>query len=131
MKSETFECSPELREGLIASTISMLTFEDYKHQKIDTVEGEIVVQVEKKGGFGKLVGLSSALNIMFKQVDDVTLNVEIGAGRWMDKAIVGAISLVALWPLAITAGIGAWRQSKLPGRIFLHITEFLDQKKAS
>jgi hypothetical protein len=28
------------------------------------------------------------------------------------------VSLVILWPLAITAGMGAWEQMKMPDRIF-------------
>ena len=47
--------------------------------------------------------------------------VEIGAGKWVDKAAVGTVSLFILWPLAITAGMGAWEQMKLPERIFDYV----------
>ncbi|MDM8549364.1 hypothetical protein QUF72_04765 [Desulfobacterales bacterium HSG2] len=55
------------------------------------------------------------------------VNVEIGAGRWIDKAAAGAVSMLILWPLAVTAGIGAWRQANMPGRIFGHVAEYLSQ----
>ena len=35
----------------------------------------------------------------------------IGAGKWLDKAIAGTVSIFVLWPLAVTAGFGAWEQS--------------------
>ena len=38
-----------------------------------------------------------------------------------DKAAVGTVSLLILWPLAITAGMGAWEQMKMPERIFDYV----------
>jgi hypothetical protein len=68
--------------------------------------------------------MSTALNIVFRQVEN-TVNVEIGAGRWIDKAATGAVAYLILWPLALTAGIGAWQQLKMPERVFEHIATFL------
>lgn len=70
--------------------------------------------------------MSSALNIVFNQVGE-TVNVEIGAGRWVDKAIAGTVSLLVIWPLAITVCIGAWQQEKIPEKIYKHISDFLDK----
>jgi hypothetical protein len=70
------------------------------------------------------VGMSTALNIVFHQVDD-TVNVEMGAGRWIDKATIGAVAYFILWPLAVTAGVGAWQQIKMPERVSEHIAAFL------
>ena len=53
------------------------------------------------------------------------MNVEIGAGRWIDKATTGAVAYFILWPLAVTAGIGAWQQLKMPERAFEHIAKLL------
>jgi hypothetical protein len=49
------------------------------------------------------------------------LTVQIGAGKWIDKAAAGTVSMFVLWPLAITAGIGAWEQMKMPEKIFNYI----------
>ena len=35
-----------------------------------------------------------------------------------DKQGAGAVGLFLLWPLAVTAGIGAYKQKKLPSEIF-------------
>jgi len=64
--------------------------------------------------------MSTSLNIVFRQDGDI-LNVEIGAGKWIDKAAVGTVSMFILWPLAVTAGFGAWEQMKMPDRVFGYI----------
>ena len=46
---------------------------------------------------------------------------EIGAGKWIDKAAAGTVSLFLLWPLAITAGFGAWEQMQMPDKVFDYI----------
>ena len=83
-----------------------------------------MLQIEKVGGWRKFVGMSTALNIVFHQVEN-TVNVDIGAGRWIDKATTGAVAYFILWPLAVTAGIGAWQQMKMPERVFEHMAKFL------
>jgi hypothetical protein len=64
--------------------------------------------------------MATSLNIVFYQSGD-TLTVQIGSGKWLDKAAVGTVSFFILWPLAITAGLGAWEQMKMPEKIFDYI----------
>ena len=61
--------------------------------------------------------MATSLNIVFREADGL-LTVEIGAGKWIDKAAVGTVSMFILWPLAVTAGFGAWEQMKMPDKIF-------------
>jgi hypothetical protein len=68
--------------------------------------------------------MATSLNILFTQAGDA-LTVEIGAGKWLDKAAVGAVSLIVLWPLAFTAGFGAWEQMKMPDKVFGYIASRL------
>jgi len=125
---QSFHCLSQYFPELISSTQSWLSGEGFKCQKLQTDDGGTLLQIEKVGRWRKLVGMSTALNIVFHQVDNTT-NVEIGAGRWIDKAATGTISLFILWPLAVTTGIGAWQQIKMPERIFGHIALFLSQVK--
>jgi hypothetical protein len=53
-----------------------------------------LLQIVKVGGWRKFVGKSTALNIVFHQVEN-TVNMEIGAGRWMNKATTGAAGELA------------------------------------
>jgi serine/threonine protein kinase len=97
-------------------------------QDLLTEDGATLIQMEQKSTWRKLTGMSSALNIILDHRDD-ELIVEIGAGHWMDKAAVGAVSLFVLWPLAVTAAIGAWSQMKLPEQIFTRIEEQLNRNR--
>jgi hypothetical protein len=123
-QSKSFPCSSARFPELIASTQRWLSEEDFKCQKLQTADGGTLLQIEKVGGWRKFVGMSTALNIVFHQVEN-TVNVEIGAGRWMDKATTGTVAYFILWPLALTAGIGAWQQMKMPERVFEHVARFL------
>ena len=46
------------------------------------------------------------------------LTVTVGEGQWSDRIGAGAVGLFVAWPLAITAGLGAYKQKKLPGEVF-------------
>lgn len=111
------------------STQTWLACEGFRCQKLRTEDDGTLVQIEKLGGWRIAVGMSTALNIIFRQVDN-TVNVEIGGGRWADKAVVaGVATFVTLGALIIPAAIGTWQQAKMPERIFRHITEFLIEER--
>src|SRR4051794_29337990 len=94
----TFAAGEVHLPDLIASLSTWLSDESFTTQILKTADGGTLLQVEKQGGWRKLVGMSTALNIVFRHTDG-RLMVEIGAGRWMDKAAVGTVSLLILWPL--------------------------------
>lgn len=126
--TRSFYCEGSRFSELIVSTRNWLTGNGFNCQQLSTEDGGVLLQIEKRGRWRKVVGMSTGLNIVFRQVEN-TVNVEIGAGRWIDKAAAGTVSLFILWPLAVTSGIGAWRQMKMPERIFGHIATFLGQQE--
>lgn len=128
MNMQSFHCPQSLYQDLLSSTQNWLANEGFEHQRLATEDKGILLRVEKHGEWKKWVGMSTALDIVFHQIDD-TVNVQIGSGRWADKAVVGAVSMVVLWPLAVTASLGAWEQAKMPERIYEHIAIFLSQHK--
>ena len=123
-QSKSFPCPSTRFSELITSIHDWLSSMGFKCQKLQTADGGTLLQIEKVGGWRKFVGMSTALNIVFRQVEN-TVNVEIGAGRWIDKATAGTVAYFILWPLAVTAGIGAWQQMKMPERVFEHVARFL------
>ena len=123
-QSKSFPCPSARFSELVTSTQSWLSREGFTCQKLQTEDGGTLLQIEKVGGWRKFVGMSTALNIVFHQVEN-TVNVEMGAGRWIDKAASGTVGFLILWPLMVIAGIGAWQQMKMPERVFEHITAFL------
>ena len=115
--SRRYSCPEEDAIRLIQDVKSWLDSQGFDTQQLSADDQSLLVQIKKRGGWRDLVGMATSLNILFHHNAD-TLTVEIGAGKWVDKAAVGAVSLVILWPLAITAGMGAWEQMKMPDRIF-------------
>jgi hypothetical protein len=128
MQSRSFQCPISLFQELTRAAQGWLSAEGFKCQRLLREDGGIVIQIEKGGGWRKVLGMSTAVHIVFHQVEN-TVNVEIGNGRWLDKAAAGTLSILILWPLAITAGIGAWQQTKLPERVFGYVAEYIGQSK--
>ena len=118
--SRRYACSSDDIPRLIGDVRGWLSSQDFDTQQVNTDEDSVLLQVKKRGSWRDLVGMATSLNIVFHTGED-TLTVEIGAGKWVDKAAVGTVSLLILWPLAITAGMGAWEQMKLPDRIFDYV----------
>ena len=122
MKIRRFSCLPDQFDELVSDLKNWLINQNYNCQQLSTQDKGTLLQVAKKGGWRKFIGMSTALNVVLHQsVNAVT--VKIGVGRWLDKAAVGTISMFILWPLAVTTGIGAWQQMKLPDMIYQYISE--------
>lgn len=125
--SRRYLCTSENAPRLIAELKAWLDSQDFDSQQMVTDNQSQLLQIKKRGGWRNLVGMSTSLNIVLHHSAD-TLTVQIGAGKWIDKATVGTVSLFILWPLAITAGLGAWEQMKLPDKIFDFVSNRLVYK---
>lgn len=119
-KSRRYICKPDETPRLITDIEAWLGSKGFDYQQITTENQSQLLQIKKRGGWRDFVGMSTSLNLVFHQSGD-TLTVQIGAGKWIDKAVAGTVSLLLLWPLAITAGLGAWDQMKMPEKIFDYI----------
>lgn len=112
---------------LIADLKAWLVSQSFEAQQLNTEDGGVMLQIKKQGGWRDWVGMATSLNILFQESDDA-LMVQIGAGKWADKIGAGAVSLILLWPLAISAGYGAWEQMKMPDNVFDFIAARLSYK---
>ncbi len=86
-------------------------------QSSRTTDGYVMQASQPKDGWKTLTGMRLAITVQMAVMGD-RLNVSIGEGQWSDKIGAGAIGLFVAWPLAITAGMGAFKQKKLPGEVF-------------
>lgn len=86
-------------------------------QSVQSTEGYIMQAGQQKDGWKTLTGMRMAVTVQLAVMGD-KLNVTIGEGQWSDKLGAGAIGLFVAWPLAITAGVGAFKQKKIPGEVF-------------
>ena len=119
-KTRRYACPPGATPQLIADVTSWLNAEGFDSQQMETEGQGVLLQIKKRGNWRELVGVSTSLNIVFRQSGDL-LNVEIGAGKWIDNATVGTVTAFNLWSFTVTAGVRAWEQMKMPDQIFGYI----------
>ena len=86
-------------------------------QSSKTVDAFVMQASQPKDGWKTLAGMRLAVSVQMTEMQG-QLTVTVGEGQWSDKIGAGAIGLFVAWPLAITAGMGALKQKKLPGEVF-------------
>lgn len=86
-------------------------------QSSQTTDGYVMQASQPKDGWKTLTGMRLAVTVQMAVMEN-HLNVTVGEGQQSDKIGAGAIGLFIAWPLAITAGMGAFKQKKLPAEIF-------------
>ncbi len=87
----------------------------------------MTVQMRKGGDLATIIGMQTALTVTMQRSPRGILTM-IGHQKWVDKAVVGAVGIVAspiLWPLIVTAGIGAFQQANLES----HLHQLPDPKR--
>jgi len=124
-EKRTYQADASTTMACLNAFQNYLIQDDFKCQQMPTEDGGVLLQIEKKGGWRKFTGNSTALNIIFHQQNESQMTVEIGAGRWLDKAGAGAAGMLIFTPLAITAVVGAVKQSKMSGKVFKYIENYL------
>ena len=104
--------------AVVSRLESFLTNEKgMKVQSSKTTDGYVMQASQSKDGWKTISGMRLAITVQLTVLEN-HLNVMIGEGQWSDKIGAGAIGLFVAWPLAITAGFGAYKQKKLPAEIF-------------
>ena len=105
-------------ERLANDLDNMYRMQGFEVQQIGNKD-QMMVQLKKGGDLVMLIGLQAALSVILQHTAGGTITM-IGQQKWLDKAAVGAVGLVAapvLWPLMITAGAGAVRQASLGNQV--------------
>ena len=92
-------------------------------QRLSGDEGHLI-QAKSKQKWKKFIGMDKALQIqLILYNNDLTVN--IGAGKWVDKAAAGAAGMVIFAPLLVTTALGAWFQHNLPKEIYSFIDSII------
>jgi hypothetical protein len=92
---------------------------------------QMLVQLKKGGDLEAIVGMQAALSLTLQRTAGGTLAM-IGQQKWLDKAAIGTIGIVAfpvLWPLALTAGAGALRQASLANQVLNVVDGLVRQQR--
>lgn len=124
-ESRVFSLNGVSLETVVKSVETFLRDEKGMEIQSAPVEHGCVIQAtQKKDTLKMLVGMRLATTVQLV-VSGENLNVMIGEGQWADKLGAGAVGLFLAWPLAVTAGIGAYQQKKLPEDILNVISRTL------
>lgn len=113
--------------GMALSVNKMLNLSKGMDTQIINIEGgNIILQARDKAGKWKQwIGMDKAITVKFERVDEHRVSIHIGEFKWADKVGIMALSMVVLWPLTITSGLGMYIQGKLPGEIKKEISSYL------
>src|SRR5262249_52353571 len=94
-KSGRYALADEENPRLITDVRRWLESQDFDTQEVGTDDNGLLLQIKKRGSWRNFVGMATSLNVVFYQSND-TLNVQIGAGKWIDKVAATRLSLLVL-----------------------------------
>lgn len=103
----------------------------YQTQQVNASKDQVMVQLKKGGDLEMLIGLQAALSVIIQRSGGGVVAM-LGQQKWVDKAAVGAVGLIAapiLWPLMLTAGAGAIRQASLGNQVLNVVDSLVRQQK--
>jgi hypothetical protein len=99
----------------------------YETQKLEAQmhsdDGGVVVQCRGQT-WARRVGAGAALTVRLSTNED-ELSVEVGGAQWMDKLAAAGVSLFVVWPAAIPAALGGYKQAKLPTKTVEYINSII------
>ncbi len=117
-------------ERLALDLVNAYQAQGYSAQQIGD-QNQMLVQLKRGGDFEALLGMQAALSLSIQRTSGGVLAM-IGKQRWIDKAAVGAIGIAGiafLWPLAVTAGVGAFRQASLANQALNMVDGLVRQQR--
>lgn len=117
-------------QRLANDLVNVYTAQGYQAQQFGNKD-QMLVQLKKGGDLEALIGMQAALSLTLQHTAGGTLAM-IGQQKWLDKAAVGTIGIVAfpvLWPLALTAGAGAIRQASLANQVLNMVDGLVRQQR--
>jgi hypothetical protein len=111
---------------------NMFRTQGYETQQLGNKD-QMAVQLKKGGELAALIGMQTALMLTIQRTNGGVVAM-IGQQKWVDKAAVGAVGLVAapfipiLWPLLVTAGAGAIKQATLGNTVLNTVDGLIRQQ---
>ncbi len=111
MSSRFYQSSHLNVERMVQDSERIFQAQGYQVQHF-THEGQVIVQLREGSDFEAALGMQAALTVILQRNGDGVV-VTIGEQKWIDKAAVGFLGAIILWPLLLTTGVGIIRQANL------------------
>jgi len=102
--------------------------QDYQVQHFGNKD-HMVVQLKMGSQLEAVIGMQAALTVTLQRFPRGVV-ARVGQQQWVDKAAAGAIGMLLLWPLMVTAGVGAIRQASLESQVFSMLDTVVLQQRA-
>ena len=120
----------KLDDGMTAETIGRAVEVFFREKKKMLAEGMTtpegyLVQAKEEQSWKKFAGMDQATQVQIFQSTPDSVTVNVGTGKWMDKAAAAGVGAIVFAPLMATAAFGAFKQQKLPQEIFDEIEYFI------
>lgn len=78
---------------------------------------QMVVQLRKGSELEAIIGMQAALTVTLQSAPGGVTAI-VGQQQWIDKAAVGIVGLLFVWPLAVTTGVGLFRQIEMENQVY-------------
>lgn len=117
-------------ERLANDLVNVYMAQGYQTQQFGNKD-QMMVQLKKGGDLEAIIGMQAAVSLTLQRTAGGILAM-LGQQRWLDKAAVGTVGIVAfpiLWPLALTAGAGALRQASLGNQVLNMVDNLVRQQR--
>ena len=82
------------------------------HESQIIQQGNVWVVQGKKTGWRSWVGMGLAATMKIETTSN-GMKVSVGGGKWLEQGAAIAVSMLVLWPLLITGGVGMTQQKQL------------------
>ncbi len=102
--------------------------QDYQVQHFGNKD-HMIVQLKMGSDFEAIIGMQAALTVTLQRFPRGVV-ATVGQQQWIDKAAAGAIGMLLLWPLAVTAGVGVIRQASLESQLFCMLDTVVLRQRA-
>lgn len=103
-------------------------YQDFEWRVLQEPGNRQVLQIRKQSTGRAILGLNFALTVAFTPQDGDRVLIELGGADWTDKIVSGAIGVLLVAPLILTAGYGAWQQSELNNKVWGFIESYIFQR---
>ena len=92
--------------------------------------GNRIVQGKKIGLADAMCGVQRAVTVRIVSAGEGVAIVDVGEGKWWDKAFGVVFGAVGFWPIIGLAAYGSCRQAAVPGRVHRCIKKYLKETNA-
>lgn len=108
---------------LLAEGIRQYFFTQGHESQIVQQNNVWVVQGQKTG-WRSWVGMGQAATVMIEPAGN-NLKISVGGGKWLEQGAAIAVSMLVLWPLIITGGVGMAQQKALMDNLWRMAENFV------